>query len=89
MKILKFPTLLQTGVTQKSCKTKKNIEYRTRNNECRRNVAKFDFKKRLIGFAVSIIRTAKLISHLKLHNSTFLVRYSIFNQRGKRLNGYA
>ncbi len=81
---------LKPGATQKSCKTKKNVEYRTRNNECRRKeCSKFDFKRRLIGFAVRIIRTAKLLSQLKLHNSTFLVRYSTLNQRVKRLNGYA
>jgi len=70
-------------------KAEENIEYRTRNDECRRETGEFDIEERVIDFAVHIItnrrascqrqKSATTVRKTKLHDSKFLVRYSIFS----------
>jgi hypothetical protein len=59
-----------------------NIEYRTRNRRMSKDTRDFDLGKRLIGLAFRVIRAAESFrarqNNRKLHNSKFLVRYSIF-----------
>ncbi|MCR4320122.1 MAG: hypothetical protein NUV74_07280, partial [Candidatus Brocadiaceae bacterium] len=58
-----------------------NIEYRTRNNECRRIIEHLILKN-----AEEILPSELFVQRWvrKLHNSKFLVRYSYFNTRLNR-----
>jgi len=62
-----------------------NIEYRTRNRRISKENGVFDLDKRLIGFAIRVIRAAEpfiarqTTENFIIRNSLFDIRYSFFS----------